>query len=83
MSNRYVPLWVSALIAVVGVVCLVIGVIYIAEPANSLPGFFPGHQAGLVHHHSKHGIAAIILGLGLLAASWISTGTKGATANPA
>ena len=76
MPTRHLSPLLSALIAVVGVLCLVVGVIYIAEPARSLPAFFPGHQAGLVHHHAKHGIAAMILGLGVLAAAWISTGSK-------
>jgi hypothetical protein len=53
-SNR---LTVTAL-AVLGLILIIVGIVYFAEPAKSLPGFFPGHEAGSTHHHVKHGIAA-------------------------
>ncbi|MGE0027835.1 MAG: hypothetical protein AB7O78_03730 [Thermoleophilia bacterium] len=31
--------------AVVGVLLLVVAIVYLAEPASSLPGAFPGHAA--------------------------------------
>ena len=49
---------------------------YWAEPAKSLPGFFPGHQAGSGHHHVKHGIAALLVGLALLVFAWFRSGPK-------
>ena len=52
------------------------------EPAKSLPGFFPGHQAGSSHHHVKHGIAAFLLGLACLVFAWFQTGPE-APAAPA
>jgi hypothetical protein len=61
-------------VGVVGVVLVVIAVVYFAEPARSLPGFFPGHQAGSGHHHVKHGIAALLLGLGAFVLAWFQTG---------
>jgi hypothetical protein len=72
-----------ALAIVAGIVLIVIAVIYFAEPAKSLPGFFPGHQAGSGHHHAKHGIAALVLGLGCFVFAWFRTGPKRApTATP-
>jgi len=47
-----------------------------AEPAKSLPGFFPGHQAGSTHHHVKHGIAALLLGLGAFVLAWFQSGPR-------
>jgi drug/metabolite transporter (DMT)-like permease len=77
MSTRYVPVWLSVLIALVGVAFLAVGVIYFADSASSLPSFFPGHETVTTsHHHTKHGVAAVIVGLVLLAAAWISTGKK-------
>jgi hypothetical protein len=61
-------------IGVVGVVLVVIAIVYFAEPARSLPGFFPGHQAGSSHHHVKHGIAALLLGLGAFVLAWFQSG---------
>jgi hypothetical protein len=57
-----------------GLILLVVAVVYIADPAKSLPSFFPGHQAGSTHHHVKHGIAAGILGLGCFVIAWFQTG---------
>jgi hypothetical protein len=61
---------------VVGVVLIVIAIVYFAEPARSLPGFFPGHQAGSGHHHTKHGIASFLVGLAALVFAWFKTGPK-------
>ncbi len=51
-----------------GVVLLVIAAVYFLVPADQLPGFFPGHEAGVTHVHTKHGIAAAVVGIVLLAA---------------
>ena len=64
---------------VVGTVLIVVGVIYWVEPARSLPGFFPGHQAGSGHHHVKHGIAAFLVGLASLVFAWFNTGGERTT----
>jgi divalent metal cation (Fe/Co/Zn/Cd) transporter len=61
---------------VVGVVLIVIAIVYFAEAARSLPGFFPGHQAGSGHHHTKHGIASFLIGLAALVFAWFKTGPK-------
>ena len=71
-SNR---LTVTAL-AVLGLILIIVGIVYFAEPAKSLPGFFPGHEAGSTHHHVKHGIAAVLLGLGAFVLAWFQTGPR-------
>jgi hypothetical protein len=60
-----------------GVVLIVIGAVYLAEPAKSLPSFFPGHTAGSSHHHVKHAIAAFIVALGAFVLAWFQTGPAG------
>lgn len=55
-----------------GVVLLVVAAVYFLVPADQLPGFFPGHEAGVSHVHTKHGIAAGVVGIVLLAAgAWM------------
>jgi protein-S-isoprenylcysteine O-methyltransferase Ste14 len=66
----------TAAAAVVAVLLLVVAVVYFAEPAKSLPSFFPGHSGGSTHHHVKHGIAALVVGLALLAFAWFQTGPR-------
>jgi hypothetical protein len=64
------------LAVILGIILIVIGIVYFAEPARSLPSFFPGHEAGSSHHHVKHGIAAVLVGLACFAFAWFQTGPK-------
>jgi amino acid permease len=59
-----------------GVVLLVVSVVYFASTASSLPSFFPGHQSGSSHHHTKHGIAALVVALGCFAFAWFQSGPR-------
>jgi uncharacterized membrane-anchored protein YitT (DUF2179 family) len=66
-----------AVIAIVlGFVLIGIAIVYWAEPAHSLPGFFPGHEAGSNHHHAKHGIAAFLLGIACFVFAWFRSGPR-------
>ena len=58
---------------VLGIALIVVAIVYWVEPAKSLPGFFPGHEHSTTHH-LKHGIAAFLVGLALLAFAWFQTG---------
>ena len=71
------------LAVIAGIALIVIAIVYWAEPAKSLPGFFPGHQAGSSHHHVKHGIASFFVGLAALVFAWFKTGPKRTAAPPA
>ncbi len=67
---------VTAAAVVVGLALIVVAAIYWAEPARSLPSFFPGHEAGSSHHHAKHGIAAFLVGLAVLAFAWFQSAPR-------
>jgi hypothetical protein len=66
---------------VLGVLLIVVAIVYFVDSASALPSFFPGHQAGATHHHTKHGIAALILGLACLVFAWFQTGPSRQTAS--
>ena len=72
--------YVVPLAVILGIALIVVGIVYFAEPAKSLPSFFPGHEAGSAHHHSKHGIAAVLVGLACFVFAWFNTGPKKRTA---
>jgi NADH:ubiquinone oxidoreductase subunit 5 (subunit L)/multisubunit Na+/H+ antiporter MnhA subunit len=65
---------------VLGVLLIVVAIIYFVEPAHSLPSFFPGHASATSteakHHHTKHGIAALVVALACFAFAWFQTGPK-------
>ncbi len=73
MSNNRL---LVALAVVLGLVLIVLAVVYFAEPAKSLPSFMPGHESGSGHHHVKHGIAALLVGLACLAFAWFRSGPR-------
>ena len=60
------------ILSLLGVVLLVVAAVYFLVPADSLPGFFPGHEAGVTRMHTKHGVVSGVAGLVLLAAGmWV------------
>jgi Na+/H+ antiporter NhaD/arsenite permease-like protein len=70
---------------VLGVVLIVVAVIYFVTPEHSLPSFFPGHSsasgAEANHHHTKHGIAALVVALACFVFAWFQTGPKAGSAS--
>jgi hypothetical protein len=58
------------IVSLLGIVLLVVAAVYFLVPADQLPGFFPGHQAGVTHVHAKHGIVSGVAGVVLLAAGF-------------
>ncbi|MGN6556463.1 MAG: hypothetical protein ACTHLH_00430 [Solirubrobacterales bacterium] len=61
---------------ILGILFLIVAIIYLVEPAGSLPSFFPGHESGSSHHHFKHGIAAFVLALGCFTFAWFQSGPQ-------
>jgi hypothetical protein len=55
-------------LTVLGILLLIVAAVYFVLPADQLPGFLPGHEAGVQRIHAKHGIVAGVAGLVLLAA---------------
>jgi hypothetical protein len=68
--------WTVIAVGIAGAALVAIAIIYFAEPAKSLPALLPGHDAGSTHHHVKHGIAALMLGLGAFVLAWFKTGPR-------
>jgi len=55
-----------------GVLLLIVASLYFLLPADQLPSFLPGHEAGVARMHAKHGIVSALVGIALIAAgSWM------------
>ena len=67
----------TILLIVVALVFIAAGVIYLTQPAHALPGFLPGHQAGVARKHTKHGLASFGVAVVALLGAWLTTGTGG------
>jgi len=59
-----------AIAIILGVVFAIIAVVYWVVPADSLPAFFPGFDAGLARTRVKHGIASAVVAVLLFAWAW-------------
>ena len=55
---------------VLGVIFGVVAIVYWLVPASSLPGFFPGHEAGSTHVHIKHGVASLVVAAVCFIVAW-------------
>jgi uncharacterized membrane protein HdeD (DUF308 family) len=58
--------WTTIVLAVLGVLAILAGIIYIALPAKSIPHFFPDYTAHSHFHANKHGAVAIVFGVILI-----------------
>jgi hypothetical protein len=58
------------LLTVLGLALIVVAAMYFLMPADALPSFFPGHEAGLARIRVKHGIIAAVAGVVALGAGW-------------
>ncbi len=72
MNRRFL----SGLVVLLGIVLLIVALMYWFTPAGSLPHYFPGFVEGATRKHVKHGLAALIVALGLFAYAWFQTGKK-------
>ncbi|MEI7805537.1 MAG: hypothetical protein WCI56_09435 [Hyphomicrobiales bacterium] len=55
---------------VLGLALIVVAAIYFLMPADQLPNFLPGYEAGMTRIRLKHGIASGAAGVVLLAVGW-------------
>jgi uncharacterized membrane-anchored protein YitT (DUF2179 family) len=60
----------KAIVTILGVILIVVAAAYFLIPADSLPGFFPGHETGLARIRVKHGMLSGGVGIVLLIISW-------------
>lgn len=58
------------LCVIVGIALLVVAGIYFVTPADTLPSFFPGHEAGVMRVHMKHAIVSGAAGVVFLVLGW-------------
>jgi len=54
-----------------GALLLVVAAIYLLVPADQLPSFFPGADAGIPRVRMKHGLASGAVGIALLVVGWV------------
>ena len=61
----------ALILLIVGIAAVVAGVLYLTQPAHSLPTFFPGYAAHVVSKHTNRGYAGIALGAVLVIVAFV------------
>ena len=73
---------VAVVLGVIALVFIVAGIVYVAVPAESLPGFM-GHVAHSTGHHPLRAAGSLIVGVVLAIGAWFALKYKGKAATPA
>ena len=58
------------LLIILGLACLALAIVYWVIPADQLPNFVPGFEAGLSRTRIKHGAAAAVVAVVLFGLGW-------------
>ena len=64
---------VCGIIALIGIV---VAIIYLIEPAKSLPSFIPGHIAGSSGHHPLKATGSFVVGVVFAVGAWFTLAYK-------
>jgi hypothetical protein len=55
---------------ILGLILAVVAIVYFVVPAESLPAFFPGFEAGSTRVHVKHGVVSAVGAVVLFGVGW-------------
>ena len=66
----------AVILAIIALVFIVVAIIYIAEPAQSLPSFVPGRIAGSTGHHPLRVVGSLVIGIVFAVGAWFALAYK-------
>jgi multisubunit Na+/H+ antiporter MnhB subunit len=66
----------AVILGVIALVFIVVALIYMAEPAKSLPGFIPGHMDGSTGHHPLRATGSLVVGIVFAVGAWFTLAYK-------
>ena len=66
----------AVILGVIALIFIVVAVIYLAEPAKSLPSFIPGHIAGSTGHHPLKATGCLVVGIVFAIGAWFALAFK-------
>jgi preprotein translocase subunit SecY len=73
----------AVILGIIALLFIVVAVIYLAEPAKSLPSFIPGHIAGSTGHHPLKATGCIVVGIVFAVGAWFALAFKAKPQAPA
>ena len=66
----------AVILGIIALIFIVIAIIYVAEPAKSLPSFVPGHIAGSTGHHPLRIVGSLVIGIVFAVGAWFALAYK-------
>jgi hypothetical protein len=66
----------AVILGIIALLFIVAAIIYIAEPAKSLPSFIPGHIDGSTGHHPLKATGSIVVGIVFAVGAWFALAYK-------
>jgi hypothetical protein len=64
------------ILGIIALLFIVVAIIYLAEPAKSLPSFIPGHINGSTGHHPLKATGSIVVGIVFAIGAWFALAYK-------
>jgi hypothetical protein len=64
------------ILGIIALVFIVVAIIYVAEPAKSLPSFVPGHIPGSTGHHPLRAAGSLVIGIVFAVGAWFALAYK-------
>ena len=66
----------AVILGIIALLFIVVAVIYLAEPAKSVPSFIPGHIAGSSGHHPLKATGSLVVGIVFAVGAWFALAYK-------
>jgi preprotein translocase subunit SecY len=66
----------AVLLGIIALIFIAVAIIYIAEPAESLPSFLPGRIAGSTGHHPLRIVGSLVIGIVFAVGAWFALAYK-------
>ena len=66
----------AVILGIIALLFIVVAIIYIVTPADSLPSFIPGHIAGSTGHHPLKATGSIVVGIVFAVGAWFALAYK-------
>ena len=66
----------AVILGIIALIFIVVAVIYVAEPAKSLPSFVPGHIDGSAGHHPLRAVGSFVIGIVFAVGAWFALAYK-------
>jgi amino acid permease len=66
----------AVILGIIALLFIVVAIIYLVEPAKSLPSFIPGHIDGSTGHHPLKATGSLVVGIVFAVGAWFALAYK-------